>query len=52
MTDLKLETLVGKLSLAYSKDEMLKIIWGWIKQDHITLTQFKSLIDYVNTVQS
>ena len=42
---IKLITMVEKL-VSLSKDDQLKIIYMWVKQQHITLTQFKLLIGW------
>ena len=45
MIDFKIMNCKDKLS-KLSKDESLKIIYGWIKQNHITLKQFKELVSF------
>ena len=31
-----------------SKEEQLKLLYMWVKQQHINLSQFKSLIEWVS----
>ena len=45
-SDLKLRECIVKLEAAPSSDVRAKMIWGWIKQDHINLRQFKVLVGY------
>jgi hypothetical protein len=44
MKDLKLDDLKAKLQ-PLDDDDKLKIIYQWVKQEYITLTQFKMLVD-------
>lgn len=48
MKDFKLEDKKEKLVLLKSKDEAIKIVWGWIKRNEINLQQFKELIIYIS----
>lgn len=33
------------------REESLKVIWQWGKQNHITFTEFVVLIEYVDVLQ-
>ncbi len=45
MIDYKVEDCKDKLS-KLSKEEALRVIYGWVKQEFISLRQFKELISY------
>lgn len=47
MIDYKIEDCKDKLA-KHSKEEALRIIYGWVKQDFICLRQFIALISYVS----
>ena len=36
-----------KLSCGMFRENPLRIIWGWIKQEHITWKEFEILVDFV-----
>lgn len=46
MKDYKLEDCIKKLEEIYLHTERAKMIYMWVKQNHITLSQFKELIEY------
>lgn len=43
MKDFKLEDCIDKLQLL-DEDDKLKMIYQWVKQEHISLAQFRKLI--------
>lgn len=45
MVDYKIEDCKDKLS-KLSKEECLRLIYTWVKQDYINLKQFKVLVVY------
>lgn len=45
MKDFKLENFKIKL-LPLDEDDKLKMIYMWVKQEYITLAQFKMLVSY------
>ena len=47
MVDCKVENCRGKLA-NFSKDEALGIIYAWVKQDFISLKQFKQLFAHLD----
>lgn len=45
MNDFKLKDCISKIE-NLNNEERIKIIWGWIKQGHINLSQFKILVNF------
>jgi len=47
----KLQIKIDKIR-KLDADQALKVIWGWVKDDVISLKEFKILIDVIVTEQS
>ena len=48
-TAIEVKELKAKLSALQSKEERIKMIWMWIRQDVVDLQTFKQLLSYCET---